>query len=58
MGKGHSDVIFISGFNYIVIPNRTTGLGNIFNTALMRPLYIISKWEESIRTQGNPSNSL
>lgn len=35
----------------MVITYRASGLCYVFHSALMRTFYIVTKWEESIRTQ-------
>ena len=51
--KCHSDIIFIAGFNYVVIPDRAAGLGDIGYAALMSALHIVPEGEECVRTERN-----
>src|SRR5574344_1017728 len=52
-GKGHSDTIFVAGFNNIVIANRTACLSNILYAAAMSAFNIVAKGEEGITAKGN-----
>ena len=50
-GKGHSDAIFVAGFDNIVIANRTACLSNILYAAAMSAFNIVTEGEESVATQ-------
>lgn len=45
--KCHHHTVFVAGLDYIVIPHRSSWLGNILYPALMSSLNIISKWEKA-----------
>ena len=49
-GKCHGDTVFVAGFNYMVITYRTSGLGNVFYSALVGAFNVVSEGEECIRT--------
>ena len=46
--KAHGHAIFVACLNHLVISDRTTRLRNVFDTALMRSLDVITEWEESV----------
>lgn len=50
--KCHYNAIFIANLDYIVITNRSARLCDVLNTALVRTLNVVAKWEECIRTNG------
>ena len=50
-GEGHGHAITITGFNYIIIPNRTAGLGNIANPAAASTLNVIAIGEKGVTPQ-------
>ena len=52
-GEGHSDAIFIAGFNNIVIADGATCLSNILHAAAMSTFDIVTKGEEGITAKGN-----
>ena len=52
-GKGHSDAIFVAGFDNIVIADGATCLGNVLHTATMSALNIVAKGEEGVTAQSN-----
>ena len=47
-GKAHSHTVFVARVDYIVVADRTARLRHIFHAALVRPLNIVSKWEEGV----------
>ena len=47
-GKAHGNVVFVTGFNDIVITDGTTGLGNIFHATSVGTLNVVAEGEESI----------
>ena len=49
--KAHKHIVFIAGFYYIVISNRSARLRNKAHAALMRSLDIVSEWEEGIASE-------
>ena len=51
--KCHNHVIFVTAFDYILIPDRTARLGNVFDTAFLCPLYIIAEGEKGIGTESS-----
>ena len=52
-GKAHDHSILVTGIDHIVITDRSARLGNVFYTALVCALDIVSEWEERIRTKCN-----
>ena len=49
--KGHCDVIFIAGFDDVVVADGAAGLGYITDSAFLGPLYIVPEREEGIRSE-------
>ena len=47
----HEHVVFISGFNDVVIANGTACLGNVIYPAAMSPFDIVTEGEECIATE-------
>ena len=50
-GKCHCHIVFVTGFDNIVITDGTTRLCHICHTTSMCTLDIIPKWEECIRSK-------
>ena len=59
-GKRHGNVVFIAGFNNIVVTDAAACLSDIFNAAALRAFDIIAKREECVAAEryafklGNP----
>ena len=49
-GKRHCNAILVACVDYMVITHTTASLGNIFYSALMGTLYVVTEWEECIAT--------
>ena len=49
--KRHCNAVLIAGFNYIVVTDRTAGLCDKLNAALVCALDVIAEREECVRTQ-------
>ena len=39
-GKGHRDIVFVTGINHIIVTDRTAGLSDILNAGPVSPLCI------------------
>ena len=50
-GKAHHHTIFVTGFDYMVITDRSARLCYILHATSVGALDVISKWEERIRAQ-------
>ena len=49
-GKGHHHAVLVAGFNNLVIPHRSPRLSHIDHGALFRPINIVPKGEEGVRS--------
>ena len=56
--KCHTHIVAVTGLDYIIVTDRTTGFSYILHTALMRALNIIAKGEECIRSQTDTSHGI
>ena len=48
--KCHCHIVFVASSNHMVITYGATRLCNVADTTLMCAFYIISEWEESVRS--------
>ena len=49
--EGHCNIVFVTCHDNMVVSYRTTGLRNVFHTALVCSLYIITEGEKGIAAQ-------
>ena len=52
-GKRHHHIIFITGFDDLIVSNGAAGLCHIQNPALVRPLNVVPEREKCIASQRN-----
>ena len=52
-GKGHRDIVFVTGINHIIVTDRTAGLGDILNAGPVSPFDVVAKGEESVGAQSD-----
>ena len=50
-GKAHHHTIFVTGFDYMVVTDRSARLCYILHATSVGALDVISKWEERIRAK-------
>ena len=49
--KNHSNPVFITGADYLLIADRPTGLDHYFDTRICDGINAVPKWEECVRSQ-------
>ena len=49
----HGYTILVTGLDNIVVTNAATSLCNVFHSALVSTLDVVTEWEEGITTQAN-----
>ena len=51
VGEGHGDVIFVAGFDDIVVADGASCLCDVLHTALVGTLNVVAKGEEGIAAE-------
>ena len=51
--KCHHHIVLVAGLNDQVIPDGSAGLGDVFDTALLRPLNVVAEGEEGVASNGH-----